>query len=291
MVVVKRILYFLPFVGIIFFVIYLFRQDFDWSLLIIRPLKSITCILLLLLVFFLRAVAWNKILLLYGFRISRWRSIHSQFSTILLKYVPGKIWVPIGKAVSLKTQDDKLIKLSGIAFVQQLIFTFFGLLIGSYSLWFLFEELWVKILLFLITTAGLLLAILFSARSHTLPSKLSFPLNKLSGMEIPAFLKLMPLVVLQWLILGFAFFVLYNGFFENIDLEIGLVQILANNIGMVAIFVPAGIGVREGVMAFYLKLSGTPLEMLIAMTIASRICFITSEVIVYLFSFLIKHKE
>jgi uncharacterized membrane protein YbhN (UPF0104 family) len=58
--------------------------------------------------------------------------------------------------------------------------------------------------------------------------------------------------------------------------------------GILAIFLPGGIGVREGIMTAYLSALGIELELAITIATLSRLWFITGEVFIFLMALILK---
>jgi uncharacterized membrane protein YbhN (UPF0104 family) len=94
---------------------------------------------------------------------------------------------------------------------------------------------------------------------------------------------------LHWLVLGLAFAL----FFRAVDVDAGwypvLFQPLAINLGVLAIVVPGGLGVREGAMAAYLTLSDIEPAHGLALAVAARIWFFAGEVLAFLLGMLLGH--
>lgn len=276
----------LPFLGLLFLIAYLVRSDYNWTLLYANLTLVLLGLLTLLVVFWIRAYVWRIILNKFGYQFTFSQTARSQFGSVLLKYIPGKIWVPLGKASSLSLDKRDILRISGIAFLQQLIFTFWGLILGAISFILIWPEISLKWLIYIIIGLSILTGIWVSTRSWEINMELSGPFKKLNGLQIPKLTDLLFFVFLQWLLLGFAYFLAYCSFFEGIPINIVPVQVLANNIGMITVFIPAGLGVREGITSLYFHNIGFKNDQIITLAIGSRIWFILGEVIVFLSTFL-----
>lgn len=53
-------------------------------------------------------------------------------------------------------------------------------------------------------------------------------------------------------------------------------------LGLLAIIIPGGFGVREGIMVFYLVLLGIPLEIAGGIAVLARLWFIIGEIFIFL---------
>lgn len=246
-------------------------------------------LLLLLTVFFIRARIWFFFLKSFGIDVTYRLAFYSQFNTILLKYVPGKIWVPVGKANIISSNQSELLKISSIAFLQQLVFTFWGLLLGAFSIGFIWEELPMLWGVYILLSLTIILGILALSKEWRFTKQLPKFFRKLQDLYIPKLIKVLPLVVLQWALLGAAYYIMYQGMVEDISIAVAPVQVLANNIGMVAIFVPAGLGIREGISALYFSNMDIAVEVILALTITSRLWFIVGELVIFAISLFLKN--
>lgn len=290
--IIKKAIDYLPLLGIVFLIIYLVEKDFDWSLLKNNSKFNIIAIPILLLAFLIRGITWYIILKKFNINVRLNDALFSQFSTILLKYIPGKIWTPIGKANSLRIEGEAtLIKLSSIAFLQQLLFTSVGLLFGSLSILLFIDSLSLKILLVAIVSLSTYLFVSYLSKERTLNKYNWKYLKKLSDLKLPKLIIIFPFIIIHWLLIGLGYFIIYRSTVSDINWNVGMIQVLANNIGMIAVFVPAGIGVREGIVAIYLLENNYPNNLVIAISILSRIVFIIAEIIIYIISFLIKKRK
>jgi len=216
--------------------------------------------------------------------------MRSQFGSVLLKYIPGKIWVPLGKASSLTSNNEDVLRISGIAFIQQIVFTFWGLLLGACSIILIWPDLPFIWLIYL-SIGGLgIIGVWASTKRWNIKQKQWGPFTRLEGFHIPKLTNLLLWICLHWSLLGFAYYIVYCSLIEVVPLASIPVQILANNIGMMAIFMPAGLGVREGIVALFFNNVGLDAQQILALCIGSRIWFILGEAVVYLVTFALREK-
>jgi uncharacterized membrane protein YbhN (UPF0104 family) len=65
---------------------------------------------------------------------------------------------------------------------------------------------------------------------------------------------------------------------------------LAGSIGIMAVFAPGGLGVREGILTGYLTLAGLELPVATTIAVTSRLWFLSGELFVFLLASLLKAK-
>jgi uncharacterized membrane protein YbhN (UPF0104 family) len=178
-----------------------------------------------------------------------------------------------------------------VVFVAQIISIIAGLMLGLIGFVilrgessFLLEKLSTFLALFI---AGGLTA-LFLGRRIPLESLKQLPflnekLKFLDESALPPLFDVLFIYVCTWVCLGGTFTL----FFTSLGrISIGIYPIffqpLANNIGIIAIFAPSGVGVREGVMIGYMMLAGISSEVAIMLAVMARLWFLISEILIFL---------
>jgi uncharacterized membrane protein YbhN (UPF0104 family) len=210
----------------------------------------------------------------------------SLFRPILGKYIPGKVWFLLGTAGLLTENGVPLSQSSFIVAIFQLVLVCSGLLLGSLALFaFSFPILSTPVGIALVPVC--MLVLVFFAKPRKLPAWLQRILRR-SQQSSDAWRELPPVVdvfffaLIHWVVVGLSFL----AFFRAISVDAGatpvFIQPLAINIGVVAVFVPGGIGVREGVMVGYLTLAGLTAETALAASVAARFWFLAGEIIAFL---------
>ena len=275
---------FLPFIAVIFAFLYFINLDiYNLRFSINLQFLFYSCIILFF-VFFFRSLLWKIVLSKFNINIKFNVAVDSHFSTILYKYIPGKVWGVIGKANIISQYGYDLTTCSFISFFLQLIMTATGLIIGGLGIFLLKTIAEFNLLIYpLILFIALLLCFFRKKRyipyfnSKFIPKKLATLFNK----TIPPISDLILLSFMQWLLLGIAYmiFILSVGFNASI-LPIFL-QPLANNIGIISSFTPSGLGVREAVMTAYLLLENISIKDATAISIISRIWFFSIEIFAF----------
>lgn len=274
----------LPIIAIFFASIYILRLDLvtaihkpDWSLLILS-------LLLLFFVFFLKAFIWHRLLIRFHIHISFTNALRSEFRSILLKYIPGKIWGILGRANMISNLGYPLDYCSSISAFCQFLMTSSGLFLGLLGV-ILFNFFPIPILAAFILLGILFAVLILCSRENTIPTfklkHLPSKIKQISGKKIPPVADIILLTGLHWLFMGTAFFLLFASLGHNPGLCPLLLQPLANNIGIISTFAPGGLGVREGVMIGYLVKAEIPLAEATSISLASRIWFFIAETISY----------
>lgn len=288
---IYRILLYLSF---IFFAVYLYKIDylvikdtsFNYTLLVISTL-------ILWCGFIVTGLSWWNALKIYTIKIKKVDAIYAHGISVFAKYIPGKIWVILGRAAQLKNYGHPLKLTSYISLKEQLTYLLLGLLISIIPvlIYFSFGKL---IIVVLLTIVGLAL-ILFSKRIHELMEKLFLKILKkelnIPFLKLREALKLSKYIIIYWIIwiIGFYIFIISiypeGSFFYAFAFPISVVY------GVLAIIVPGGIGVREGIMVLYLTLAGMPVEEATTLSVINRLWFISGEVFIFMFSISTKNRR
>ena len=270
---------FFPIAAIFFAIVYL--VSIDLSGIEVNVWLFILSVVLLQILFFFRVIIWFLYLKRLDNSLSFRVALVSRFRTILGKYIPGKFWIAVGSgAVQEKYSNIGFFKGTINALVFQIINIFTGVLVGLFGVSLSLSTNW-KILLQILLILSLFFIFVFLSKKRTinLLEKIKYIREKfpVSTYEIPKSIDIFILFILQWLLLGMSYFVLFKSAYYDINPNIILLQPLANNIGMLSIFTPGGIGVREGIMVYYLCKSGILLKEAAILSILGRLWFIVVE--------------
>ena len=279
------------YLSLVFLVVFLYQKGWttiprieDYSALVLS-------FVLLCFGFVLQGFSWHVILRLKKVPVSFPVAYESFSMTIFGKYIPGKIWVLVGPASYVKKEIGSHGKsYTNFAGQLQIINILVGLLIGLLS----FQEMvsQEKIYIFL----GLM-SVVFLAMDRHLLSKL---LGKIKSEKLHAILdnnflsfweKLIVMMVtgVRWSawIVAFALLV-YALDGKTMGLEIGFFFAFAGVVGVMALFAPGGLGVREGILTAMLVGYGLSVEFATAVAIASRVWFLGGEVFAFSSGMLVK---
>lgn len=272
----------------------------QWQL---RPVPLLASFVLLGANLAVSALVWKMILNLFGIRLPFSQSFKITSVSAPGKYVPGKIWLYLGQIyLSQKAQIPK-----GIALFSMLFlfggYVLAGIVVFAFSLlfWEGFSPLLVAVFLLL---SLCLFWVLFSGRAWKFMSGV---LGRISGrfkdtaipeqttMDGGIFRigQILMILLADWMIFGVAVYFLINSF-HQIDVQhtiilcgIFAVSVLA---GIVSFFVPAGLGVREGVQSYLLSLF-IPVSAAVLISLAMRVWMVLGETGCFLAALRIKQPK
>ncbi|MEO0085003.1 MAG: lysylphosphatidylglycerol synthase domain-containing protein [candidate division WOR-3 bacterium] len=252
-------------------------------------LLAASYLILLLLHFPLGAICWRLLLRGMGENLSALRCMAIMTVTQLGKYAPGKVWFTLGRMSLAKREgvsEDKTL-------VSVAIETGFLLLAA--------------ILLFAIAVAVLLIKgaavppaayavfaliplCLVVVYPPVLNRLLRFLLPRLRrpvfalNLSYPRLLGLLGCYTLDWLVQGLGCYVLINSFYPlaatHLPVLLGAYSI-SWILGFIFLIAPAGLGIREGIYTWILKLA-MPETVAIISALITRVWMTTSEVIMAL---------
>jgi glycosyltransferase 2 family protein len=208
------------------------------------------------------------------------------------KYIPGKLWIIFGRAGYVsENYSYKLKDTSYISFYTQILTIWTGLLIGAIG--FLFIPIPEKWTIIFIAGFIMLTLVLFVPALQDLFLKLINKIfkknNKLPVIRVNELLRLVPYYLFDWMIriTGFALLLaaLSPDFFKLIFLP---GYPLSITLGILAVIAPGGLGVREGVLFFWLHQGGLSVETATTISLVTRLWMLMGEILIFAFSFVLK---
>ena len=233
-------------------------KDIDLSNLnygYILPALLVTIISLFIPVF-----AWKYLLGTLGSDLKISKAMRIWFISNLGRYIPGKVW-QISGLIVLSNKEGISKKVSSVSVIySQIVANLIGLSLGI----FLFvkdEERITHILMFI----GVLiaLAILPFAINRLAIRVLSILKKPKETFEVTygKFIIYVFMQLVNWIVMGAAF-VLFINIFTELSISQHPVALfilpISWTLGLLAIFAPGGIGVREGIMTVYLSMFISP---------------------------------
>jgi uncharacterized membrane protein YbhN (UPF0104 family) len=216
--------------------------------------------------------------------------LESEYIYIFNKYIPGKIMTIISPISYIKEKYPNLsLKyMSYLFIILQLTIISSALLIAIIT----YENInLIYILLYL-----LLIFILFIISTN---NKISiYILNliqkniQIINLSIKEYIYLIFLSILFWLFLSFGFYLFTKSIIsiDNIDYKFMFALSIAISIGVLSLFSPGGLGVREAILTTLLLQYNFSLEDAISISIFSRIWFIINELILFIIGLISKMK-
>lgn len=206
------------------------------------------------------ASLWHYITKINGCSIKYEKAVTSYLYSILGKYIPGKVFMLAARLTYYKEEDAPLSKVTVCFFIENVCTLLGAAMLFIVSLFFFPNELlenykWLT----------LLLIAAFFVCIH--PKIINFVLRLIGkifkkSLEIPMkysqMLKVVLLFIGNWLIVGFGFFILTKSIYPAVEwsqlLYCAGIWGVSAIMGILAIFAPSGLGVREGIIVAGLML-------------------------------------
>ena len=265
----------------VFLIIGLYQADY----LKMPSIKSPTLLLLsfpvMFVGFWLYCYTWGRILKLNN-EPAHWASqIAAAGLPVFAKYIPGKVWAIIGRAAySNKYDGVALGKGSLLSMKAQIITIWIGFFLGilgyMYASTLSFESLMSMLALLAVTPV-----FFFQKPADYVNSFIRRKFNKdveITMLDLPTVRAIVPPTMLIWIFWSGGFYLMSQALLtEPIDPASGLCFALATNIGIVAIFAPGGIGIREAMIVFYLNYLGVGFSDATTSAVFSRLWYLVGE--------------
>lgn len=242
--------------------------------------------LLLFLSFVLDSYAFKKLLFKSGYDVPLSDCYAGTGLSIFGKYIPGKLWMIVGKAAYISKMNILSISnLSVLAFQTTLIMSWLGLVLGAIGLFILggiYLWGWIILGLWVVLTVAV-----FTNVGHNTAEMLMKKILK-KEYEIPRLsfrktIEVLPWFILVWLVRSFGFYVLLMSLTTvELPLSSGLAFPLATTLGVLSFITPGGLGVREGVMVGYLTLAGLSVKEATTISITARMWTLLGEIFIFL---------
>lgn len=237
------------------------------------------------------ASLWHYITKINGCAIPYEKAVTSYLYSILGKYIPGKVFMLAARLTYYKEEGADLPKVTVCFFVENVCTLLGAAMLFIVSLFFFPNSLlenykWIT----------LLLIVAFFVCIH--PKIINFFLRIVGklfkkDLEIPMkysqMLKVVLLFIGNWLIIGVGFFILVRSIYPAVELShllfcAGIWGVSAI-MGILAIFAPSGLGVREGIIVAGLMLIMPEGEAMI-ISVVSRLWQTIPELLLVVLAFL-----
>jgi hypothetical protein len=272
----------------------------SWS---IKPIPLILSFFLLVLNLAVSAFVWKEILSLFGTGLPLNQSFKIMSLSALGKYLPGKIWLYLSQVyLSGKADISKRVCIFSLLLLFA-AYNLAGLLvfIASLFLWRKFSPVYIGILFLAVS---LIFSVIFSPR---ILNGLIAALTRLFGKLKNKFpqgeitfragtskvLEIILILLMDWLIFGVAVYLLVNSFYHiELSQTVILCGIFAISsiLGILSFFVPAGLGVREGVQSYLLAMF-IPVSAAILISLVMRVWMTLGELVCFAVAWKIKKPE
>jgi uncharacterized membrane protein YbhN (UPF0104 family) len=244
--------------------------------------------------------AWKRVLLLFGARLPFPQCFKIMFISALGKYLPGKVWPYLGQMyLSGKAGVSRSITLLSVLLLFG-ISSLVGLVafVASLFFWGSFSVTGASLLL--LASLAFILTILSPPVLNRLLKALALVSNRFRKGTIPEDLmvrgglrdvgKIVLIFVANWVVFGTALYLLSNSFYHlDVSQTIILCGVFAVSVisGILSFFVPAGLGVREGILSSLLGLF-IPISVAIVISLVLRVWLILGELLCFVAALRIK---
>jgi hypothetical protein len=241
----------------------------------------------------MNSVIWFFITKQNNCNICFFETIKVKIYSDLGKYIPGKVFA---YGILFYSYDQKGISKKSIAvcsFQELVAGTLAAIIIALVSIYFADIEILNRYRIIFIGLAFACLIMIHPGILKFISNKLLKLLKKEPVTSTSSYLQILLVFVMHfinWLIFGFAFYFFIGSFypfsFENYFFITGAFSI-AGLIGFIAVFAPAGLGVREGVLVFILSLI-FPSAIAAIISLISRLWMTVCELFVLIMVLIIK---
>jgi len=234
-------------------------KDFTFS---IRPIGLFLATLVFILSYFVQIWAWYLITVKLGINLPPFETLTTWFYSQIGKYLPGKVWLLVGRFYLYGSKGKSKKAISLALYFETMTLLVAGGFLFLISL-FVFKEVgelysarswgWILFLFFLIP---------FGLHPQILQKIFNWILSRLNreaihlSMSYSDILWILGISILSWLIggMGFYFFVdsiVPSPFGKSLFLTGALA--ISHILGLFVIVAPGGLGVREGVLVYFLS--------------------------------------
>jgi len=283
----------LVYISFAFVIIFLYRFDY----LVLKDVKIVYpylffSIVLLWLGFSWGAISWWKMLAVHKVHVSLGHGVASHGLFIFTKYIPGKIWTILGRAHYVSTKGFPLPQTSIISLKAQIVVAWLAFIIGTVPMTImhgLSTLVLISAVVVIITFFFLINKRIHNAFQFLFAKVLKKRINvpPISWQEL---FNISVYYGLYWILLVAAFFFFVRSFFVNASIYVGFAFPWAATLGMLAVVIPGGLGVRETAMISYLTLMGMPVKEATTLSVLARLWYILGEAFIFVLALVIDRK-
>ncbi len=289
----KKYFNYFIYISLLFLIIALYRADYLVIPVIFNYTALILSFILLVLGFLANSLQYKIILKRFGIQIAYQHALIGIGMTVFGKYIPGKIWMILGKAAYISSISNAPVnKISLVSFDNQFITLWVGLIMGFVGITFIGGlHLWGWITFgFWIFLSFIIFSPVFRIfikKSVRLFLKKEIDLPSMSFSEI---ISMIPIISLTWIIWSFGlYFLIWALSGENTSIWNTLAFPMSVSLGILAIISPGGLGIREGIMTAYLKIGGLDTSTAVTITIMARLWFLVGEFFIFFIALYMKN--
>jgi len=286
---------YLIYISLLFLVVALYKLQYLEFPRIYSPVSMALSIVCLFGGFVVNTIAQQRLLEQANYPVNIREALAMVGLYVFGKYIPGKVWMVMGKAMYIAEKKNYPVTDLSLLFVHaQIIGLWCGLTLGICGLW-------VNDALHFISWVGLIVLsvfslVLFSKTAHNAALNLiNRVLNKdfsLPVIDISKAIALVPWFLLGWLLWGSGFLLLTLSITDHIvPISTVFCFPLAGTLGILFVLAPGGIGIREGIITGYLTLLTISLPEAITISAVSRLWFLFGELFIFIVGYLASRKD
>jgi uncharacterized membrane protein YbhN (UPF0104 family) len=260
----------------------------------VRPFLFVSGTVVFAFSYFIQIGAWYLITLKLGIALSFSETVENWFTSQLGKYLPGKVWLVLGRFYFYESKGKSKKMITIALYLETVILIVTGALIFFASLLFLKELRFIQE-----TALGwtflLLALVLLSLHPWVLRRICNWILTRFKREPIslpisyPNILWILLTCLLSWVVGGIGFYFLIHAIypigFQHVLFLTGSLAI-SSTLGLIALFAPGGLGVREGALAYLLSFL-VPGSVAVILSVLTRIWMTLIEIgligMIYLF--------
>jgi hypothetical protein len=285
---------YLVYISLVFLAVALYNANFLKVPQIFSASALTASFIFLFAGFITNAISWKQVLRKSNYHVDLSACIAGVGLSIFGKYIPGKIWMIMGRAAYIAEKfQHPLGVLSAVSLNAQFIAIWFGLIFGMIGLFLLGGlHLWGWLILSL--WVGLTIVI-FCRQAHArAEGAIRILLRKditLPRLTVKSTVLVMPWFVAYWAFWSIGFYMLVASLIRmNVPWGVGFGFPLAGTMGIMTLISPGGLGTREAILVGYLTLAGIPVVEATTVAVASRLWFLGGEVFIFVLGW-ITHKR
>lgn len=281
-------------ISLLFLIIYLYKLDY-FKVPFLTDFRSLFFSFIFLFLAFLSSTfLWFKTLRISDYDISFKESFVSQNLSVFGKYLPGKIWLLVGRAYFISSfRNYQLSEVTALSLINQAHITWIGIVVSIIGL--CFAQVSVSIIVGLGILWLLLSIVIFNPKAFKLfdffYNNILRNNNFIPKLNFKETIPIIPYLFAHWIIWIIAFYFFVNSFTnERTSIVLGFAFPFAGSIGNIISVVPGGLGVREGALTFFLSLFNFDGVTAVSLSIAARLWYISAEILFFLFGAIMKLK-
>lgn len=283
------------YVSLAFLLVFLYRSDF--LLLDVKDINvtflGASC-LFLCGGFVVNAFCWFFYCRRLSAHISLTDAFVSHGLSVFGKYVPGKVWVILGRAAYLCSGGVPLKSAGQLSFYAQLVSIWCGLtlgLVGFAVVDSMKPMLGLLLPLWLLAALGVYFPVLVSGSRIGYLGRALDRVNALQDFITPRYVfSTLPVFIVLWLTWTVGFYLLGRAIVPSgtFEWQVMFAFPFAATVGILAIVFPGGLGIREGLIVYFMVQGGVPIAEATTVSIAARIWFIIGEVFIFVVAFVLR---